>query len=259
MTIRWLVPLAASARCDVVMTLRSRLLWLAVAPLAALSLLLAFTSHHGGASAGPGARVADTAVMVNLIGGLGLAMALADRFRWHRRIGLADLLAATPGSPTARLAGTLAGSAAVALVPMAAALLVFGVVTAIDTGGVRPVATALAGIVLVLVPGGLVVAALAALAGLVLPVTIARIAVAGVWGWATIFNSRVLPLPTVSYTMLSPAGGYPAVAWLGAPRSDAVLDGQAISGGAAAVNVLVVLACTVALLAVARIWTERYR
>ncbi|GLV51026.1 hypothetical protein TBS_15960 [Thermobispora bispora] len=79
------------------------------------------------------------------------------------------------------------------------------------------------------------------------------------WAWATVLNPRVLPIPTVSYTILSPGGGYPAVAWLGAPRRAAVLNGQEIGASAAAVNLLVVLACTAVLLAVARKWTERYR
>nr|ADK32547.1 putative ABC permease [Microbispora corallina] len=258
MTGRWLVPLTASARSEITMILRSRMLWMAVAPLAALSLLLAFTSTHG-ADVGPGGRVADTAVMVNLLAGFGLAMAMADRFRWHRRTGLADLLAATPGSASARMAGTLTGSVAVALAPPAAALLVYAVVTAVREGSLSPVGASLASVVVILLPGGLLIAAFSALAGLVLPVTVARIGAAGVWGWATVLNSRVLPIPTVSYTMFSPAGGFPAVAWLGAPRSNAVLNGREVAASAAAVNILVVLACTLVLLAVARIWTERYR
>ncbi|MBX6385947.1 MAG: hypothetical protein IRZ07_23730 [Microbispora sp.] len=210
-------------------------------------------------SAGPAGRVADAAIMVNLLAGLGLSMAMADRFRWHRRTGLADLLAATPGSASARLAGTLAGSVAVALAPPAAALLIFGAVTAVRTGAVSPAATAVASVVVILLPAGLLIGAFSALAGLVLPVTIARIGAAGAWAWATVLNPRVLPVPTVSYTMFSPAGGFPAVAWLGAPRGSAVLNGEQVGAGAAALNVLTVLACTVVLLAVARIWTERYR
>jgi ABC-2 type transport system permease protein len=216
-------------------------------------------SRHGTGVVGPSGKVADTAVMVNLLAGLGLSMAMADRFRWHHRSGLADLLAATPGSASARLAGTLAGSVAVALAPTAAALLVFGVATAVRAGSPGPVGTALASIVVILLPSGLMIAAFSALAGLVLPVTVARIGAAGAWAWATVLNTRVLPVPTVSYTMLSPAGGYPAVAWLGAPHSNAVLNGEEVGGFAAALNILMVLACTVMLLAMARIWTERYR
>ncbi|MBX6384501.1 MAG: hypothetical protein IRZ07_16265, partial [Microbispora sp.] len=68
----WLVPLAASARSEITMILRSRMVWLAVVPLAALSLLLAFRSARG-MSAGPAGRVADAAIMVNLLAGLGLS------------------------------------------------------------------------------------------------------------------------------------------------------------------------------------------
>jgi ABC-2 type transport system permease protein len=38
-----------------------------------------------------------------------------------------------------------------------------------------------------------------------------------------------------------------------------VLNGEEVGGFAAALNILMVLACTVMLLAMARIWTERYR
>lgn len=258
MTLGWLVPLGASARYEITMMLRSRMLWLAVIPLAGLSLLLAFTSQRGGAI-GPSGKVADVAIMVNLVGGLGLAVAMADRFRWHRRAGLADLLTTTPGSSTARLTGMLAGSVAVALAPLAGVVLVYGIATGVSERSPAAVGSAFASVVLILVPGALLVSALAGLAGVVMPVTAARIGVAGLWGWATIFNNRVVPIPTVSYTVLSPAGGYPAVAWLGAPRSDAVLGGQAVGGAEAALNLLAVLVCTVSVLTVARIWTERYR
>lgn len=254
----WLVPLTASARAEITMMLRSRMLWVAVAPLAALSLLLALTSPRG-AGLPPASRVADTAVMMNLLAGFGLTMAMADRLRWHRRTGLGDLLAATPGSASARMAGTLIGAATVALAPTTAALLAYGAGTAVAAGSPGSFGTALAAVVVILIPSGLLVTTFTAVAGLVLPVTIARIGAAGVWAWATVLNPRVLPIPTVSYTILSPGGGYPAVAWLGAPRRAAVLNGQEIGASAAAVNLLVVLACTAVLLAVARKWTERYR
>lgn len=254
----WLVPLTASARTEITMILRSRMLWLAVAPLAALSLLLALTSARG-AGLPPAHRVASAAVMMNLLAGFGLTMVMADRLRWHRRTGLGDLLAATPGSASARMAGTLIGAVTVALAPATAALLVYGAVMAVAAGSPGPFGTALAAVVVILIPSGLLVTTFSALAGLVLPVTIARIGAAGVWAWATVLNPRVLPIPTVSYTMFSPGGGYPAVAWLGAPRGTAVLNGQEVGASAAAVNLLVVLACTALLLAVARKWTERYR
>src|SRR5512139_3097906 len=151
MTLGWLVPLGASARYELTMMLRSRMLWLAVLPLAALSLLLAFTSQRHGV-AGPAGKVADAAVMVNLIGGLGLAVSMADRFRWHRRTGLADLLATTPGSSTARLAGTLAGAVAVALAPLAAVILIYGVAIGVSKGSPAAAGTAVAAIALVLIP-----------------------------------------------------------------------------------------------------------
>lgn len=246
-----------SAWYEIRMSLRARMLRIAAVPLAGFGLLLALGSHRWAASAA--GHVADGAVIMNVLGGLGLALAAADRFRCQVGHGLPDLLAATPGSLAARLWGTLTGTVTVTLAPMAVALVVYGFITALSHDAPTAAVTGFAGVALVLIPGGLAVAALAALVGLVMPVILARITAMAVWAWATVENSRFFVVPTTSYTMLSPAGGYPAVAWLGAPRSAAVLTGAPVSGLGAAMNILFVLACAVAFLAAAWIWTERNR
>lgn len=246
--------LVASADYEIRTSIRTRMLWIAGIPLACLGLLLAFTAHRANAS--PTGHVADAAVMMNLLAGLGLSLAAADRFRCQHRPGLADMLKATPGSPLARLIGTLVGSVAATLVPMAVALLIFGAVTAESRESFSALGASLAAIPLILIPGGFAVAALSALAGLVLPVIVARIAVIVVWGWATVLNSRTVPLPTISYSVFSPADGFPAAAWLGGSRNDAVLNGTAVSGLDAALNILIAIACAVAFLVIARWWTE---
>lgn len=249
--------LVASADYEIRTSVRTRMLWIAGVPLACLGLLLAFTAHRTNAS--PTGHVADAAVMMNLLAGLGLALAAADRFRCQHRAGLADMLKATPASPLARLTGTLVGSVAATLGPMAVGLLVFGAVTAQSRGSVSALGASLAAIPLILIPGGFAVAALSALAGLILPVIVARIAVIVVWGWATVLSSRAVPLPTISYSVFSPADGFPAAAWLGGSRSDAVLSGAAVSGLDAALNILIAIAFAVAFLVIARYWTERDR
>ncbi len=79
-----------------------------------------------------------------------------------------------------------------------------------------------------------------------------------IWIWATVFNPTLLPVPTLTGTMFSPLGRYPAAAWLHTSPTGATYgaDGvlrPAVHGGTAALSLLVLLAVTLALLALARI------
>jgi ABC-2 type transport system permease protein len=222
--------LCATAFYEMRMVTRTRLLWFSVAPVVLLSLLLALTSDNVIGLDDPVARVGAAAVLMNTFCGIGLAATTADRLRGHRLTGLADLLETTPTGAGARLFGVVAGAAAVTLAPLASGLLIFAVVAGISSASVAPAWAALAATAVVLLPSVLVVVAISTAIGLVLPAALARTLAVGLWLWATLVSDRLLPIPAVSGTILSPAGGYPAVSWLHAPRSLAVVgSGSALS------------------------------
>lgn len=91
-------------------------------------------------------------------------------------------------------------------------------------------------------------ATLAATTGPVLPVVVVRVLVVGGWSWATLFNPHIIPLPSITGTVLSPLGDYAAHALLGAPviwawHGIGVLSPPP-SPAAALVNVAVLLGVT---------------
>jgi len=76
------------------------------------------------------------------------------------------------------------------------------------------------------------------------------------WVWATIGNRQILPIPTISGTLLSPLGDYPAAGWLHAPafaanRPDSWIS-PPLSAPNAALSVLALLVLTGVLFTCAR-------
>lgn len=91
--------------------------------------------------------------------------------------------------------------------------------------------------------------------GLLLPLPLARILVLVIWVWATIFNSSIIPLPTITGTVLSPLGDYAAAGWLGADRFEpagAAALSPATTAGTAALSIVALLGMSAVLFALAR-------
>jgi ABC-2 type transport system permease protein len=246
------------------MAARGRVLWLAVLPLLALAVLLALTSPRLRDAVSASAEVGTWALLVNAVTTVGLGVALADRFSRMRGLGLAELLDATPTSRAARMAGTLAGSLAAALVPAVALMVLVGAVVAVTRRDAGAVGWALIAVVTIILPGALLLATFAATAGLVLPLPVARVLTVLVWFWCTLVNQSLLPLPTATGTLFSPLGDYVSAGWLHtetlwAGRGHPDFLSPAASGGAAALNLILLLAVVAALFTGARLITARQR
>ncbi|SDC53951.1 hypothetical protein [Actinokineospora iranica] len=239
--------LRGSIRYEMTMALRVRVLWLSMVPLTLLAALLAVVSPVVVGAADAVERVGATVIVVNTFATVGLGVALADRLSRHTRPGLVDLLDTTPTSRTVRMAGTLLGSVAVGIAPLAAVVLLGGGTVAVLEGDPLALGAAVLAVLVVLVPASLAVAACASLLGLLLPAVAARVLVVVMWFWATQLSPNLVPVPSPTGTLLSPLGGYPAVAWLGVPDiwaargRDGLLSPAATGGSAAANAVLVVL------------------
>ncbi|CAM4238526.1 hypothetical protein NONI108955_15960 [Nocardia ninae] len=204
--------LGATIRYEALLVLRHRVVWLSLIPLCVLIMLL------GGFPRGRDrtdeiAAIGDTALLLNFLGSIGVAVALADRLAVQRKPGLRELFAATPADGRTRSVGLVLGPWLVASVPGALILLVMGLWSAISSGGPAPLAAAVIGLVTIVAPGSLLLTVLANVASLLLPSVVVRVLVVPYWYWATLLTPLV-PIPTVTGTVLSPLGGYQAAQWL---------------------------------------------
>lgn len=213
------VPAALSGtlRYEFLMAVRSRFLWAASAPLVILASLFAATAP-GRAEASSASIIASWALTLSLVATLGPGVVLADRFARLSRLGLGELLATSPVNMTARMAAALCASLTAALAPASLVLLGVGIVVAISRRDIGALGWALTAIVLVVVPAALVLVSFAVAAASLVPVIFARIGVVIVWLWATIWNTALIPIPTVTGTLLSPLGDYVTTAWMNGPR-----------------------------------------
>lgn len=208
---------SGTVRYEFLMAARARLLWIAVAPLIVLATLFAALTPHP-PDANSASIISAWALTLSLIATLGPGVALADRFTRLRTLGLGELLATSPASTTARMAAALGASLAAALIPAASLLLVVGVGVAVSHRDIGALGWALTAIVAVVVPAALALVTFAVAAASILPVIFVRVAVVMMWVWATIFNTALMPIPTVTGTLLSPLGDYVTTAWMHGTR-----------------------------------------
>lgn len=249
--------LFATVRYEALMAGRAKVLWWALVPLTALSVLLATTSPKVLATTEPVARVGTIAILFSLLCTLGVAIGLADRFAGHGRSGLTDLLDATAAGAAVRLVGALLGSLAVAMAVPVGAFLVLAVITAIMFGSGAALGAGVLAVGTILLPAALVLTTFAALLGVLVPAAAARVLTVLVWFWATVLNPGLVPVPTITGTVLSPLGHYPAAAWLGESHSAATygLGGvlrPEVTTASAVLAVLVALVASAVFLALTR-------
>jgi hypothetical protein len=220
--------LIATARYELRMMLRRKAMWVSMG---AVSALLAVVSARQVADA---VRVGDvkavmmaTAFLVNLILPAAYGCLLADRVVRTDRLRVSAVLDATPGPRWRRLVGTYLGACLAAAVPPALLYLGFAGLYAGFSGSPRALGWALAAFGTVLLPAVLFVGAFAIAVPLVLPVPLFCVLFVGYWFWGNAIQPTLLP--TLSQTVLTPAGGYPLqglFGWRG-PDGALVLAGPA--------------------------------
>ncbi|MGW4383342.1 hypothetical protein [Kitasatospora sp. NPDC004531] len=255
--------LAVTARYEFRMATRAKVLWFAVLPLLGIATLVLITSPRIGAEDSATAKVAGWAVVLNLVTTVGLGVALADRFVRIRGLGLTELLESTPASTTGRMAGTLLGSLAAALAPVALLMVVAGGWFAVADRSPAALGWAVVAFLTVIVPGALLLSTFSSSAALWVPLPVARVLSALLWFWLTAFSSSVVPTPSPTGTLFSPLGDYVANGWMGATR---IWAGRGHprglsphpSAGWAVANLAAVLLLTAVLFAIARA-TQRIR
>lgn len=234
---------------------RQRIVWISVIPLLALGVLIGFTSPTLAGAVSVPARIAGWILALAVFSTFGFGVALADRFSSQRRRSQTELLDATPASLTTRMAASLFAAIGVALVPALAVTLVVGVAYTAQYALALPVA--LAAFVSILVPGALLLTTLAVALGTVLPAPLARAGAVIVWGWATLLSTTLIPIPTITGSVLSPLGDYASCAWFNGPtlwagRLHGGVLHPGVTTGSALVNVVFAIAASVVLFALAQ-------
>ncbi|MGY1898460.1 hypothetical protein [Nocardia gipuzkoensis] len=204
--------LGATIRYEATLALRQRVLWLSLLPLTALIMLLGGFPHGRNRTAEL-AAIGDTALLINFLNSLGIAIVLADRLAGQRRPGLRELFGATPAGGMIRSVGVLLGPWLVASLPSALILLGMGGWLTISTGEPALWVAAVVGWLTIVAPGSLLLTVLANVASMLLPSTVVRALLVPFWYWATALTP-LIPIPTVARTVLSPLGDYQAAQWL---------------------------------------------
>ncbi|MGI5486403.1 ABC transporter permease [Microtetraspora malaysiensis] len=204
---------SAVCRYEFRMQIRKRSLWLSTAGLA---VLIAFVQGDQGprylpADADAARVMGSWALLFSMLLPIGFGMVLADRLVRDHRLGAASLLASLPTRPGALVAGKYAGSVAATAVPALLVLLVTAAGEFVHRGDPALFPSAVAAFAVVLLPGLAFVAAFALVCPLVLSAPLFRVLFAGYWFWGNLLGPNYLP--SLTGTLLTPIGDYPA-SWL---------------------------------------------
>lgn len=259
----------AATRYECIMQLRRPGMWLTSVLMIGLSLVV---SGFGQAFRDPDPKVATVrmALSCGIALPIGFAILVSDRAIRDQRLHLADLLDSTGSAGPGRLLGKYTGGCAGAAVPIVA-LYLGG--AACYAGWHRAPSTVLWGLAVfatVLLPGLVMIGAVAVCVPLVVPPTIFRIAVVGFWLW----SSWLVPPKSVfglGETVLSPTGGYALAALFhyrgshaGAPGWAGPVPGAPLnvlrpapSIATATLSILLMLAIAAATLAVTQLLRDR--
>lgn len=216
----------AAARYEWRMLLRRRAMWVSMGSVAALLALVAARQVSDEVRTGTAKDVmVSTAYLVNLVLPAAYGCVLADRLIRSAKLGVAQLLDATPAPATGRMVGSYLGVCAAAAVPPALLYFGFAGLYAGLTGTPAALGWALAAFATVLLPAVLFVGAFALVVPLVLPLPLFCVLYVGYWFWGNAVSPALLP--TLTQTLLTPVGGYPLQGLFGWYGPDGTL---AISG-----------------------------
>lgn len=174
---------------------------------------------------------ATSAAILNLfmpaIGGI----AIADRLVRDRRLGVDELLRATPLLPGAYEMAKYLGAVAAALTPLLVVLLAGTALLVAQGASPWLFGAVLVAFLAINVPTYLFVGAFSLGCPAVIPLRLYQVLFVGYWGWATLVPPEILP--TVNGTLLAPAGLLAASAFFDAPGVGGPYSVAAVTGNLA--------------------------
>lgn len=158
---------------------------------------------------------------------------LADRLPRDRLLRADELLDSLPGSPSERFLGKYIGATLATLLPLFLIHLAGVVYVAVDQASAEAIPLGLAMFAAASLPGLLFVAAFSISCPVVIWVPLYQFLFTGYWFWGNWLlqgpqSSLYIPVPTLSGTLLTPAGYYAATGLFGVP--DFVLRATAWEG-----------------------------
>lgn len=189
------------------------------------------------------------AIIGNLVPALVGGIAVADRLVRDRKLGVRELLFATPLARRTYILGKYVGATLGVLTPALVTDLAIAGLFVIKGVPVTLLAHTLVSFLAINVPAMLFVSAFSLACPEVLPLRVYQILFVGYWPWAT--EMQWTQMPTVNGTLLGPKGDWVARAFFGAP---AFMSPQLHAPVEALLNVAAILA----LAAAALVALERY-
>jgi ABC-2 type transport system permease protein len=137
---------------------------------------------------------------------------LADRLPRDRKTHVEELLTTLPGSSAARLSGKYLGTVLATLMPILIVYFSGLLYILINTGNFTALPWGLAAIASVILPGLLFIGAFSIACPLFIWTPVYQFLFVGYWFWGNLFPPDTA-IPTLSGTILTPVGGYPASAF----------------------------------------------
>jgi hypothetical protein len=244
---RWPAKVLGAARYEYLMQVRRPAVWLVVLALIGLRMYHPWPLlSYSGTALHP--LVGDLAFNFMMLGPIGVGVVLADRGLRESRLGLGDLLGSAPTGPGPRWWGKAIGATAATLTPVACAWAVLLVYLATVRGaGVIPLG--IASFAAVILPGMLFVAAASLAIPQLIGAPLYRLGLIGYWFWGNMAGAPRYGIPTLAGTPFEAIGEYQNGYWFGGQMFDAADRGIPANGGDAVLSIAVLLAVSLAILA----------
>ncbi|MEQ4300044.1 hypothetical protein ABNF97_01405 [Plantactinospora sp. B6F1] len=205
--------LLAVGRYEFRMQARKRSLWLTMLILATVIALFQGPAgpRYLPADATAPEVMAGWALLFGIVLPLGFGMVLADRLVRDRRLGTAALLESLPVRPGLLLAGKYLGGLAATALPVLLLMVVAGGYEAVHRADPLMLGWAVLAFAVVMLPGLAFVAGFALTCPLAISAPLFRVFFVGYWFWGNMLTPDLMP--TLTGTLLTPIGDYPA-SWL---------------------------------------------
>ncbi|GCE26260.1 hypothetical protein KDA_17440 [Dictyobacter alpinus] len=151
--------------------------------------------------------------LVNYLLPVAVAILIADRLPRDKRIHVQEILTTLPGSAGARLFGKYLGNTCATMLPIILFYLLGILVIFIQTLNAQVFLLAITTFVTIILPGMLFVGAVATAIPALIWAPVFQFLFVGYWFWGNLYKPR--GIPTISDTILTPAGGYSSRGFFG--------------------------------------------
>ena len=227
-----------TARYEFLMQIRRPALWIVVAVFCLGFVTLISNPFGAFLGLSTSQTVARWALSVQFLHPVAAGVLLADRVPRDGRTKASELLETLPSSPAGRFVGKYVGATLATVVPLALVYAAGLGYVLFDGADPMAVPLGLAAFLTINLPGLLFVAAFSVSCPVVLWVPLYQFLFVGYWFWGNHLNPY-LPIPTISDTILTPAGWYTAAGFFGLKDTNA--GNATVWEGAASVVLLLAL------------------